>query len=105
MAHVFDRNTDPGQPTVYCIRIKGHLGGQWTDWFGGLSITHEANGDTLLTGPVVDQAALHGLLRQVRDLGMPLLSVNRVEPGWGDTSDVEQEIDASNVDQEPHTNT
>ena len=64
---------------IYQIRLKGHLGGQWTDWFGGLTITLEDNGDTLLTGPVIDQAALHGLLRRVRDLGMPLLSVNRIE--------------------------
>jgi hypothetical protein len=73
---------------VYQIRIEGHLGGQWTDWFGGLSITLEDNGDTLVTGPVVDQAALHGLLRKVRDLGMPLLSVNRVTLGQADASDV-----------------
>ena len=66
---------------VYQIRIKGHLGHQWTDWFGGLTITLEDNGETLLTGPVVDQAALHGLLKKVRDLGMPLLSVNCVKPG------------------------
>ena len=66
---------------VYQIRLEGHLGGQWTDWFGGLTITLEDNGDTLVTGPVVDQAALHGLLKRVRDLGMPLISVNRVEPG------------------------
>jgi hypothetical protein len=63
---------------VYQIRIKGHLGPGWTDWFDGLTITLEENGDTLLTGPVVDQAALHGLLRKVRDLGMPLLSVIRI---------------------------
>lgn len=63
---------------VYQIRIKGHLGPGWTDWFEDLTITLEENGDTLLTGPVVDQAALHGLLRKVRDLGVPLLSVNRV---------------------------
>ena len=75
---------------IYQIRIKGHLGHQWTDWFGGLTITLEDNGDTLLTGPVVDQAALHGLLKKVRDLGMPLLSVNRVEPGQADVADVEQ---------------
>ena len=73
--------TDPGQPIVYQIRIKGHLGSQWTDWFEGLTITLEEDGDTLLTGPVVDQAALHGLLRKVRDLGMPLASVSPVEPG------------------------
>jgi hypothetical protein len=70
--------SDRHQTAVYQIRIKGHLGRQWTEWFGGVSITLEDNGNTLLTGPVVDQAALHGLLRKVRDLGMPLLSVNRV---------------------------
>jgi hypothetical protein len=71
---------DANHPLVYQIRIKGHLGPQWTDWFEGLIITQEENGDTLLTGPVVDQAALHGLLKKVRDLGMPLTSVTRVEP-------------------------
>jgi len=69
---------------VYQIRIKGHLGHQWTDWFEGLSITLEDNGDTLVTGTVVDQAALHGLLRKVRDLGLPLLSIMRVEPKQDD---------------------
>ncbi len=66
---------------IYQIRIKGHLRREWTDWFGGLSITLEDNGETLLTGPVVDQAALHGVLKKVRDLGMPLVSVTRVRPG------------------------
>ena len=70
---------DPDQPTIYQIRIKGHLGQQWTDWFAGLTITLEETGDTLLTGPVVDQPALHGLMKKVRDLGMPLLTVNRLE--------------------------
>ena len=60
---------------VYQIRIMGHLGREWTDWFEGLTITALDNGETLLTGAVVDQAALHGLLRKVRDLGIPLLSV------------------------------
>jgi hypothetical protein len=68
----------PGKPVVYQIRIKGHLGSQWKNWFEGLTITLEDNGDTLLTGPVVDQAALHGLLKKVRDLGLPLISVNPV---------------------------
>ncbi len=68
------------QPMVYQIRIKGHLGPQWTEWFGGLSITLEDNGETLLTCLVVDQAALYGLLRKVRDLGMPLISAIRVKP-------------------------
>ena len=65
---------------VYQIRIKGNLGPKWTDWLGGMTITPEEGGETLLTGPVVDQAALHGLLRKVRDLGMPLISAIRVEP-------------------------
>ena len=73
--------TDLGQPMIYQIRIKGHLGRQWTEWFEGLTITLEDNGDTLLTGPVVDQAALYSLLRKVRDLGMPLISAIRVKPG------------------------
>ncbi len=72
--------TDFGQPKVYQIRIKGHLGPRWTDWFEGMTNTPEENGDTLLTGPVVDQAALHGLLRKVRDLDLPLLSIMRVDP-------------------------
>ncbi len=78
--------TDPYQPILYQIRLEGHLGHQWTDWFGGLTITLEDNGDTLLTGPVVDQAALYGLLKKVRDLGLPLVSVIRVNPGQADVS-------------------
>jgi hypothetical protein len=79
--------SDLGQPLVYQIRIKGHLGREWTDWFGGLIITLEDNGETLLTGPVVDQAALYGLLKKVRDVGMPLVSVNRGKPAQTDVSD------------------
>jgi len=88
MSSTFNSEIDPGQPMVYQIRIKGHLGRQWTDWFGGLTITLEDNGETLLTGPVGDQAALHGLLRKVRDVAMPLLSVVRVTPGQAEASDM-----------------
>jgi len=77
---------DTSQPRVYQIRIEGHLGLLWTDWFEGLTVTLEDNGDTLLTGPMVDQAALYGLLKKVRDLGMHLVSVNRVEYSQTDTS-------------------
>jgi hypothetical protein len=76
MANKLDTTNEPAQPVNYQIRLKGHLSSVWRDWFDGLTITLEDNGDTLLTGPVVDQAALHGLLKRVRDLGMPLLSVN-----------------------------
>ncbi len=75
-------NTATGEddePRLYEIRLRGHLPDRWVNWFEGLTITLEANGTTRLTGTVVDQTALHGLLRKVRDLGMPLLSVNRVE--------------------------
>jgi hypothetical protein len=79
MSDTLDRKTDPGRAIVYQIRVKGHLGSQWTDWFGGLTVTLEDNGETLLTGPIVDQAALHGLLKKVRDLGMLLVSVVSVD--------------------------
>ena len=84
-----NQNTDRSQPMVYQIWIKGLLGSQWTVWFGGLSITLQDNGDTLISGPVVDQAALYGLLRKVRDLGLPLLAVIRVEPGQANTSNTD----------------
>ena len=88
MSNELNSKTDPDESTIYQIRIKGHLGVQWTDWFGGLTITLEDNGDTLLTGSVIDQAALHGLLKKVRDLGMPLVSVSPLEHGQADQSDV-----------------
>ena len=72
----------------YQITVKGHLDNRWDNWFEGLTITALDDGETLLTGPVVDQAALHGLLRKVRDLGVPLLSVTRVRSDQADASDV-----------------
>ena len=72
---------------LYEIRLKGHLNDRWADWFEDLAITLEEDGDTLLTGPVVDQAALHGLLKRVRDLGLPLLSVNFIHPGQEHTEE------------------
>jgi hypothetical protein len=78
MSNKLESEADSGQPMIYQMRVKGHLGSDWTDWFEGLTITREDNGDTLLTGPVIDQAALHGLLKKVRDLGMQLVSVNPV---------------------------
>lgn len=80
------------EPMVYQIRIKGHLDPQWTEWFAGLTITLEEDGATLLAGQVIDQAALHGLLKKVRDLGMPLISVNSVGAGPSDTLDDKQVI-------------
>jgi hypothetical protein len=83
-----NQKTNPSQPVAYQVRIKGHLGREWTDWFEGLTITLEEDGNTLITGPIIDQAALHGLLKKVRDLGMPLVSVCPLEPGQADHSDV-----------------
>ncbi len=72
------QETNVSQSKVYQIRIKGHLRSQWKEWFEGLTITIEEDGNTLLTGSLIDQASLHGILKKVRDLGMPLLSVNIV---------------------------
>jgi hypothetical protein len=73
------------EPTLYEIRLKGHLEARWADRFGNMTITLAENGQTLLAGPVLDQAALHGLLKKIRDLGLPLISVNRVQPGQNET--------------------
>jgi len=81
MSNELEPKTNASQTVVYQIRLKGHLSREWTDWFDGLTITLEEDGNTLLTGPVIDQAALHGLLKKVRDLGMPLVSVSPVESG------------------------
>ncbi|CUS03531.2 conserved protein of unknown function [Candidatus Promineifilum breve] len=81
-----NRGNDPSRPTVYEIRIRGHLGQQWQEWFMGLTIVLQEDGNTRLTGAVVDQAALHGILKKVRDLGMPLLAVTIVGSGPLDDS-------------------
>lgn len=74
----YPRDIGPDQPMIYQIRLKGHLGCEWAEWFGGMAVDMTEDGDTLLTGSVADQAALYGLLKKVRDLGMALVSVNRV---------------------------
>ncbi len=79
--------SDSIQLTIYQIRVRSHLGSDWTDWFEGLTITLEEDGNTLITGPVVDQAALHGLLKKVRDLGMSLISVNPVPSNQAQVKD------------------
>lgn len=86
MSETHASTEEPYGPKRYEIRIKGHLDERWADWFAGMTITREANGETLLTGTVVDQAALHGLLRKVRDLGMALVSVVHVKSEDGDAA-------------------
>jgi len=81
---------DADQPMAYQIRIKGHLSPRWTEWFAGLTITLEGDGNTLLNGPVIDQSALHGILKKIRDLGMPLLSVNHVDSNKRARADTDQ---------------
>ena len=78
------QHDDPQQPGLYEIRLKGQLDARWTAWFDGMTLSHEGDGTTRIHGPVVDQAALHGLLRRVRDRGLPLLSVERLEHGQPD---------------------
>jgi hypothetical protein len=82
--------SNAGQPMIYEIRLEGHLGHQWTDWFEGLTLTLEDNGESLLTCSVVDQAALYGLLKKVRDVGLPLVSIIQVEFNQSDKPDVKR---------------
>ncbi len=104
MSAELNLKTDPDEPMTYQIRIKGHLGCEWTDWFEGLTITLEDTGETLLAGPVIDQAALFGLLKKVRDLGMTLLSVVGVNPGQAQAADVAQGINDRITENEEETN-
>jgi hypothetical protein len=76
---------ESGRPEVYEIKVKGVIDGKWSEWFEGLEVSPQPSGETILAGPVVDQAALHGLLQKVRDVGLPLISVKRA----GDRSDRE----------------
>ena len=90
--------THPDQSMVCQFRIKGHLSPQWTDWFEGLTISLDSDGNTNLTGPVIDQAAMHALLRKVRDLGMPLISVNPVKSITANSIAVEDRTEVDNTD-------
>jgi hypothetical protein len=81
MSKINEPVANPCQIPVYQIRVKGQLNAEWTDWFDGMTVTLVENGDTLLAGPVFDQSALYGLLKKIRDLGMPLVSVNCLDQG------------------------
>jgi hypothetical protein len=93
-------NHEPGQ---YEIRLKGHLDDRWFDWFEGLSLTHASDGTTILAGRVVDQAALYGVLRKVRDLGLPLVSVIQVEPKQANGPDGNADTDHNRSKKETNT--
>jgi hypothetical protein len=84
MANKHNPAPAPAEPAIYQLRLQGRLGVEWGDWFEGMTVSLAENGDTLVTGPVVDQAALHGLLRRVRDIGIPLLAVMCTRPGQTD---------------------
>ena len=90
MSNSVETQAHPCPIVIYQIRLEGHLGFEWKAWFGGMSLALEENGDTLLTGPVTDQAALHGLLKKVRDLGIPLISINRVRPDQASALNVKE---------------
>ena len=80
MSETHASTEDHYEPELYEIRIKGHLDDRWADWFEGLTFTHESDGTTILDGPLTDQAALHGVLNRIRDLGLPMISVQLVRP-------------------------
>jgi hypothetical protein len=88
---------DRHQGGLYELRVAGHLDGRWAAWFDGLRLTHQSDGTTVIHGLVVDQAALHGLLQRVRDVGLPLVSVIRVEPDLPDAPSVEPRPTPTNV--------
>jgi hypothetical protein len=86
MMHERHPHRGPDRPDIYQIILQGHLSRQWSDWFEGFTITLDERGQTILVGPVPDQPALHGLLKKIRDLGIPLISVNRLDPDEEATS-------------------
>jgi hypothetical protein len=86
MTNEYHSNRGPNQPEIYQIVLQGHLSSQWSDWFDGFTITPDEHGQTILVGPVIDQAALYGVLKKIRDLGIPLISINRLDPGEETTS-------------------
>lgn len=87
------RTPTPDLPEAgrYEIRLTGHLDARWTAWFDGLTVGHQSDGTTVISGPIPDQAALHGVLQRVRDLGLPLVSVNRMERDRSETTGIEAE--------------
>ena len=94
---------DHHEPGRYEIRLKGHLDAWWADRFAGLSFTHASDGTTILAGPLVDQAALYGLLRKVRDLGLPLIAVNQVDPKQANGPDGNADTDHNHSTKETNT--
>jgi hypothetical protein len=88
------RTPTPDRPEAgrYEIRLTGRLDAHWAAWFDGLTVSHESDGTTVIRGAIADQAALHGLLQRVRDLGLPLVSVTRLEPEWPTTTGIEAEL-------------
>ncbi len=94
---------DPHEFGTYEIRLKGHLEARWVDWFDDLSVTHATDGTTILTGLLIDQAALFGLLRKLRDLGLPLIAVNRLEPKQAPAPDANTDTDHNRSNTETHT--
>jgi hypothetical protein len=93
---------DQNRPRSYVIRIQGHLDARWAIWFAGLTITPEGNGETHLAGPVADQAVLYGLLKKIRDLGMPLLSVNCGEADQTNTPNFKQPNEQAETNHDKH---